>query len=117
MTMSLSFEEQKKILLDRMEENRRNYRTNFIQRFSIAENPTALSGTSGVFPRSHTFKLLTHHPYLIGIALLAALAVSRGPLRNMLKKSFAFSTGMLTSKVKVLIVPAIISLFRSNTRD
>ncbi|MDP1678815.1 MAG: hypothetical protein Q8L02_01595 [Candidatus Nitrotoga sp.] len=117
MTMSLSFEEQKKILLDRMEENRRNYRNNFIQRFSIAENSTALPGNSGVFPRSHTFKLLTHHPYFIGIALFAALAVSRGPLRNILKKNLACSTGMLTSKVKMLVVPAIIRLFRSNTRD
>jgi len=116
MTMSLSLEEQKKILLDRMEENRRNYRNNFIQRVSITEGSTVLPGNSGVFPRSHTFKLLTHHPYFIGIALFAALAVSRGSLRNLLKKNLAFTTGMLTSKVKMLVVPAIIRLFRSYTR-
>ena len=116
MTMSLSLEEQKKILLDRMEENRRNYRNNFIQQFSSVENATVLPGNSGVFPRSHTFKLLTHHPYFIGIALFAAVAVSRGSLRNILKKNLALSTGMLTSKVKMLVVPAIIRLFRSYTR-
>ena len=114
--MSLSFEEQKKILLDRMEENRRNYRNNFTQQFDSAENSTVLSGNSGGFPRSHTFKLLTHHPYFIGIVLFSALAVSRGSFRNVLKKSLACSTGMLTSKVKMLVVPAIIRLFRSDTR-
>ena len=111
--MSLSLEEQKKILLDRMEENRRNYRNNFTQQFDSDQNSTVLSGNSGVFPRSHTFKLLTHHPYFIGIALFAALAVSRGSFRNILKKSLACSSGMLTSKVKMLVVPAIIRLFRS----
>ena len=116
MTMSLSFEEQKKILLDRMEENRRNYRNNVTQRFDSAENSTALPGNSEVFPRSHTFKLLTHHPYFIGIALFAALAVSRGSLKNILKKNLAFSAGMLANKVKILVVPAIIRLFRSDTR-
>ncbi len=115
-TMSLTLEEQKKILLDRMEENRRNYRNNFIQRLPVAEDSTVVSDNSGEFPRSHTFKLLTHHPYLIGIALFAALIVSRGSLKNLLKKSFAFSAGMLTSKVKMLVVPALIRLFRSYTR-
>ncbi|CAG9932397.1 hypothetical protein [Candidatus Nitrotoga arctica] len=116
MTMSLSLEEQKKILLDRMEENRRNCRNNFIQQFSSTETATALSGNSGAFPRSHTFKLLTHHPYLIGIAFIAALAGSRGSLRNLLKKNLAFSKNMLISKVKMLVVPAIIRLFRSYIR-
>lgn len=116
MTMSLSLEEQKKILLDRMEENRRNYRNNFIQQFSTTEISTALSGNSGGFPRSHTFKLLMQHPYLIGVALIAALAVSRGSLKNVLKKNLAFSTNMLISKVKMLAVPVIIRLFRSYIR-
>ena len=116
MTMSLSLEEQKKILLDRMEENRRNYRNNFIQQFSGTETTTALSGNSEVFPRSHTFKLLPQHPYLIGIALIAALAGSRGSLRNTLKKNLAISKDMLKSKVKMLVVPAIIRLFRSYIR-
>lgn len=114
--MSSSLEEQKKILLDRMEENRRNYRNNFIQPVSGTENSTALSDNSGTFPRSHTFKLLTHHPYLIGIALIAALAVSRGSLKNVLKKNLAFSADMLRSKVRMLIVPVIIRLFRSYIR-
>ena len=48
MTMSLSLEEQKKILLDRMEENRRNYRNNFIQQFSSTEKSTALSGAFAI---------------------------------------------------------------------
>ena len=116
MTMSLSLEEQKKILLDRMEENRRNYRNNFIQQFSSTETSTVLSGNSGAFPRSHTFKLLTHHPYLIGLALIVVLAVSRGSLRNVLKKNLAFSRDMLISKVKMLVVPVIIRLFRSYIR-
>jgi hypothetical protein len=116
MTTSLSLEEQKKILLDRMEENRRNYRSDFIQQFSSAEDSTALSGNLGAFPRSHTFKLLMHHPYFIAIALFAGLAVSRGSLRNILKKNIALSRDMLTSKVKMLVVPAIIRLFRSYIR-
>jgi mannose/fructose/N-acetylgalactosamine-specific phosphotransferase system component IIC len=116
MTMSLSLEEQKKILLDRMEENRRNYRNNFIQQFSNTENSAVLSGDLEAFPRSHTFKLLTQHPYLISIALIAALAGSRGSLRNILKKNLAFSADMLKSKVKMLVVPAIIRLFRSYIR-
>ena len=114
--MSLSFEEQKKILLDRMEENRRNYRNNYIQQFDSAENSMGLPGNSGGFPRSHTFKLLTHHPYFIGIVLFSALAVSRGPLKNILKKNLAFSAGMLANKIKILVVPAVIRLFRSDTR-
>ena len=114
--MSLSLEEQKKILLDRMEENRRNFRNNFIQQFSSTENSTDLSINSGEFPRSYIFKLLTHHPYLIGIASIAVLAVSRGSLRNVLKKNLATSTDLLISKVKMLVVPAIIRLFRSYTR-
>ncbi len=116
MTMSLSLEEQKKILLDRMEENRRNYRNNFIQQFSGTENSTVLSGELEAFPRSHTFKLLMHHPYLIGIALIAALVGSRGSLRNILKKNLVFSKNMLISKLKMLVVPAIIRLFRSYIR-
>lgn len=116
MTMSLSLEEQKKILLDRMEGNRRNYRDNFIQQFSSTENSAALSGNLEAFPRSHTFKLLMHHPYLIGITLIAALTVSRGSLKNILKKNLAFSKDMLMSKVKMLVVPAIIRLFRSYIR-
>ena len=114
--MSLSLEEQKKILLDRMEENRRNYRNNFIQQFSTTETSTALSGNSGAFPRSHTFKFFMQHPYLIGLALIAALSVSRGSLKNVLKKNLAFSTNMLISKVKMLAVPVIIRLFRSYIR-
>ena len=116
MTMLSSLEEQKKILLDRMEENRRNYQNNLIQQLSVAEGLAVESSNSGGFPRSHTFKFLTHHPYLIGIALIAALAVSRGSLRNILKKNLAFGAGILTSKVKMLIVPVIIRLFRSYTR-
>ncbi|MEQ1741214.1 MAG: hypothetical protein ABL869_01770 [Candidatus Nitrotoga sp.] len=116
MTMSLSLEEQKEILLDQMEENRRNYRSNVTQQFDSAEDSTVLPGNSGGVPRSHTFKLLTHHPYFIGIALFAALAVSRGPVRNVLKKNLAFSAGMLANKVKMLVVPAVIRLFRSDTR-
>ncbi len=116
MTMPLSLEEQQKILLDWMEENRRNYRNNYIQQFSSTENSTALSGNSGAFPRSHTFKLLFHHPYFIAIALFTGLAVSRGSLRNVLKKNLAFSRNMLISKVKMLVVPAIIRLFRSYIR-
>lgn len=114
--MSLSLEEQKKILLDRMEESRRNYRNNFIQQFSSTENSTALSDNSGAFPRSHTFKLLMQHPYLIGIVLITALAVSRGSLKNVLKKNLAFSADMLISKVKMLVVPVIIRLFQSYIR-
>ncbi len=110
MTMSLSLEEQKKILLDRMEENRRNYRNNFIQQFSNTENSAVLSSDLETFPRSHTFKLLMHHPYLI------ALVGSRGSLRNILKKNISFSKNMLISKVKMLAVPAIIRLFRSYIR-
>ncbi|RFC35909.1 MAG: hypothetical protein DID92_2727743831 [Candidatus Nitrotoga sp. SPKER] len=116
MTMSSSLEEQRKILLDRMEESRRNYRNNFIQQFSSTEISTAVSGNSGAFPRSHTFKLLTQHPYLIGVVLIAALAVSRGSLRNVLKKNLACTKNMLISKVKMLVVPAIIRLFRSYIR-
>ena len=116
MTMLSSLEEQKKILLDRMEENRRNYQNNLIQQLSVAEGLAVESSNSGGFPRSHTFKLLTHHPYLIGIALIAALAVSRGSLKNILKKNLAFGAGILTSKVKMLIVPVIIRLFRSYIR-
>lgn len=116
MTMSLSLEEQKKILLDRMEDNRRNYRSDLVQQSASAENSRGLANHSEAFPRSHTFKLLMQHPYFIGIALFVSLTVSRGSLRNILKQNMALGRHMLTSKVKTLVVPAIIRLFRSYIR-
>lgn len=117
MTMSLSLEAQKKIILDRMEESRLNFRNNFNQRFSGTEGGAVLSGNSEVFPRSHTFKILTHHPYVIGTVLFVALAVSRGSSRNFLKKNLAFTTSKFAGKLKMLVVPAIVRVFRSYIRN
>lgn len=117
MTISLSLEEQKKIILDRMEEARCNYRSSFIHRYPIAKNSTVLSGNPGEFPRSYIFKILTHHPYFTGIAISVALAVLRRPLIIFLKQNLALRrTGMLANKVKILVVAAIIRFFRSYTR-
>lgn len=116
MTISLSLEEQKKIILDRMEESRRNYRSSLIQRDSIAKNSTVLLGNSGTFPRSNTFKFLMQYPYLLGIAVSAILVVSRKPLKNLLKRNLAFRTSMLANKVKILVVAALFRMFRSYIR-
>ncbi|MEO6421801.1 MAG: hypothetical protein ABIR84_03735 [Candidatus Nitrotoga sp.] len=117
MTMSLSLEAQKKIILDRIEESRRNFRINFNQRLSGTEGGAVLSANSEIFPRSHTFKILTHHPYIFGMVLFVALAVSRGKSRNFLKKNLAFNMSKLTGKLKMLVVPAIVRVFRSYIRN
>lgn len=114
MSGPLSPEEQKNIILSRMEEKRRNYQENFIQQFPAVENSTALVIRPEGFPRSHIFRLLTQSPYLIGIALAAVVVIaSRQTPRKFVAGKLACIPGMLAGKARMLIVPAIIRMFRS----
>ncbi|SCY79242.1 hypothetical protein SAMN05216420_1201, partial [Nitrosospira sp. Nl5] len=61
------------------------------------------------FPRSHTFRFLTRHPYSIAIGLVAALAVvPRGSLSKAAKGGIALTAGVLGSKTKALIMRQVL---------
>ena len=114
MSGKLSPEEQKNIILERMEEKRRHYRESFIKQFPVTSNTTALLDVSDGFPRSHTFKLILQYPYLIGFALAAAVVMLVNKRsRYFVSKKFLGITDVLVSKLKMLIVPTIVRLFRS----
>ncbi|MDN5751839.1 MAG: hypothetical protein L0H15_00975 [Nitrosospira sp.] len=71
--MNTSLEEEKRALLERMHASRRNFRSRFVDEDN---HNYGHPGDAHAFPRSHTFKFLTRHPYSsAAIGLLATLAV------------------------------------------
>ena len=83
--MNHSLEEERKAILERMDASRRSLR----QMLSDEEehkHPFA----ANTFPRSHTFKFLIRHPYLVGLAVVAVVAaLPRGLLKKAAKGSAA----------------------------
>jgi hypothetical protein len=65
--MSDALEDEKKALLERMHASRKAYRSRFVH--PEDEHPVK---DVQAFPRSHTFKFLTRHPYSAALSLLAA---------------------------------------------
>jgi len=64
--MSDALEDEKKALLERMHASRKAYRS----RFTPAEEEYPVKDAQA-FPRSHTFRFLTRHPYSAALSLIA----------------------------------------------
>ncbi len=114
--MSDPLEDEKKALLERMHATRKAYRSRFVP---ADEDHHAKDAQA--FPRSHTFRFLTRHPYSAALSLLATLAVvPRGSLNTAVKGGAAVTAGILGRNTRILIVrqllPAMVHLLRSYKR-
>ena len=112
--MSASLEDEKKILLDRMHASRDAYLSTFNH---PDENIPA--DTLDAFPRSHTFKFLTRHPYSAALGLVAVLAIMpRGSLRKAARGGAGITAGLLGNKARTLMIrqvlPSVVHLLRSH---
>jgi hypothetical protein len=74
--MSDALEDEKKALLERMRASRNAYRSRFIH-----ANENHHVDTQS-FPRSHTFKFLTRHPYSAVLSLPAIVRLLRSHKRR-----------------------------------
>jgi len=115
--MSDSLEEEKKMLLERMHASRSAYRSRFIHAAEDSPPPEAHA-----FPRSHTFKFLTQHPYSAALGLVAAWAVMpRHSLSRAAKGGAAVTAGILGRKTRTLIVrhllPVMVHMIRTHKRS
>jgi hypothetical protein len=116
--MSTPLEDERKALLERMRASRRYYRSVFIP----ADEPPALdSDRTQAFPRSHTFKFLTQHPYSTSLGLLVALSIMpHGRLNRAVKGGLALTAGILGSGARAMmmrqVLPSIIRSFGSRKR-
>lgn len=113
--MSTPLEDEQKALLERMNASRRNYRSMFVH-----EHENEKVHDTHAFPRSHTFKFITRHPYYVSGALAALSLVSRGRLSRAVKGSVALTAGILGSSARTLmmrqVLPSVISSLRSRNR-
>lgn len=114
--MSNSLENERKVLLERMNASRRTYRSTFIHSDDQDQADDAYA-----FPRSHTFKFITRHPYYASAGLLAALAMMpRGPMNKAVKGGIALAAGILGSSARTLVMrqvlPSMMRSFRSRNR-
>jgi hypothetical protein len=113
--MRISLEEERKAILERMDTSRRTYRQMFgHEREPEHEHPSE----PGTFPRSHTFKFITHHPYVTSLAALALIAaLPRGALKKAAKGGAAVTAGVLRKSVKASVInhvlPSVFHLIRS----
>ena len=85
MSVSQSPEADKKALLAKMQASRATYAARFLR--SDSKN---FDSQPQMFPRSHFFRTLTHHPYLSVIATIGLVAL--GPRRAI---SFVAKSGIL----------------------
>jgi hypothetical protein len=116
--MSTPLEDEKNALLERMRASRRYYRSVFIP---ADEHQAGDSDYTRAFPRSHTFKFLTRHPYSASLGLLAALSMMpRGRLNRAVKGGLAITTGILGSSARALmmrqVLPSMIRSLQSRKR-
>jgi hypothetical protein len=65
--MSDPLEDEKKALLERMHATRKAYRSRF-----VPADEDRHAKDAQAFPRSHTFRFLTRHPYSAALSVLAA---------------------------------------------
>lgn len=113
--MSSALENEQKALLERMDASRKNYRAMFVH-----EDEHEQVHDTHAFPRSHTFKFITRHPYYVSGALAALSLVSRGRLNRAVKGGLALTAGILGSSARTLmmrqVLPSVISSLRSRNR-
>lgn len=114
--MSDALEDEKKALLERMHASRKAYRARFVP----ADEAYPVKDAQA-FPRSHTFRFLTRHPYSAALSLMATLAVvPRRSLNKAVKGGAALTAGILGRKTRILMVrhllPAMVHLLRSHKR-
>ncbi len=116
--MSASLEDEKRALLERMHASRTNLRARLVH-----EDEDALAGDADdvpAFPRSHTFKFLTRHPYSSSaLGLLATVAVlPRGSLSKAVKGGTTVAVAVLGRRTRALIerqlLPSMMHLLRSH---
>jgi hypothetical protein len=106
--MKGSLEEERMAILERMDATRRNYRRRFdVENENEKENrPPSVANT---FPRSHTFKFVTRHPYFTSLAVLALIAaMPHGSLKKAAKGGAALTAGILRSQVKASVINSIL---------
>jgi hypothetical protein len=114
--MSTPLEDEQKALLERMEASRRSYRSMFVH-----GDEDEQVHDMHAFPRSHTFKFITRHPYYFSLGTLAALSlVSHGRLNKAMKGGVALTAGMLGSSARTVmmrqVLPSVIRSLRSRNR-
>jgi hypothetical protein len=122
--MSNSLEDERKAILERMSASRRNYRNMFALEDSQEHAHEAHANEAHAFPRSHTFKFITRHPYFAALGALAAVAaLPRGSVKKAVKSSAAVTAsiaGILGSPTRTSIIthvlPPVIRLLRSSKR-
>jgi hypothetical protein len=117
--MNTPLEGERKALLERMRASRRYYRSVFIPE---DEHPAVDPDRSPAFPRSHTFKFLTRHPYSTSLGLVVALSMMpRGRLNRAVKGGLALTAGILGSGARALmmrqVLPSMIRSFGSRKRS
>lgn len=113
--MTNSLEEERTAILERMDASRRNYRRMFAHENEHEYKHPSVTNT---FPRSHTFKFVTRHPYFTSLAVLALIAaMPRGSLKKAAKGSAAVTAGILRSQLKSSLIngvlPSVLHLMRS----
>jgi hypothetical protein len=124
--MSTPLEEERRALLERMRASRENYRSRFPDEPSSQahykphhqhlHDPSPPNDHA--FPRSHTFRLITRHPYVTALAASALIAaIPGGAVKKAVKGSAVFAAGMIGSQARILmareLLPSMIRLIRS----
>ncbi|HEX8874669.1 MAG TPA: hypothetical protein VF780_08575 [Nitrosospira sp.] len=114
--MSSALEDERKAILERMSASRENYRLMFTH-----DDNRRQANDTHAFPRSHTFKFLTRHPYYAALAALTVVAVMpRGSLKKTVKGGAAVTAGVLGNRMKTImmrnVLPTAVYLLRSNKR-
>jgi hypothetical protein len=116
--MSNSLEDERRAILERMSASRESYRNMFAHE-DKHEHERADEALS--FPRSHTFKFITRHPYYTSLAALAAVGMlPKGSVKKAVKGSAAVTAGILSSRTKTSLItrvlPSMIRVMRSGKR-
>lgn len=116
--MKSSLEEERMAILERMDATRKNYR----RMFNVEdenEKEHRHGSVADTFPRSHTFKFITRHPYLTSLAVLGLIAaMPHGSLKKAAKGGAAITAGILRSQLKSSLInralPSVLHLMRSH---
>lgn len=113
--MSNSLEDERRAILERMSASRESYRRRFAHE---DKHEHERADEAHAFPRSHTFKFITRHPYYTALTALAAVAMlPKGSVRKAVKGSAAVTAGILSSRTKTSLItrvlPSMIRMIRS----
>ena len=122
--MSTPLEEERRALLERMRASRANYRSRFPDEPGSQAQPqrqhlhAPSPPNEHAFPRSHTFRLITRHPYVTALAASALIAaIPGGAVKKAVKGGAVLTAGMIGSQARILmareLLPSMIHLIRS----